>query len=52
MSLHFSIAQKEEQLNNAVALKEYIKAKIQVTADLAITPAVDSDTIINLKKKE
>ncbi|GMT45364.1 MAG: hypothetical protein IEMM0006_1196 [bacterium] len=48
----FLYSAKDERLNNAVALKEYIESKIKVAAGLVRTPAADSDVIINLKKKE
>ncbi len=43
----FLYSSKEERLNNAVALKEYIESKIQVTADLSNDEAAGSDIIIN-----
>ncbi len=43
----FLYSAKEERMNNAVALKEYIESKIQVTACLKNKPAAASDTIIN-----
>ena len=43
----FLYSTKEERLNNAVALKEYIESKIRITADLEKKPAAGSDVIIN-----
>jgi len=48
----FLYSAKEERLNNAVALKEYIESKIRATADLASIRAADSNYSNNIKKKE
>jgi len=37
----FLYSAKEERLNNAIALKEYIETKIQATTDLNIVPTAD-----------
>ena len=48
----FLFSAKEERLNNAVALKEYIESKIRATADLASIRAADSNYSNNIKKEE
>ncbi len=48
----FLYSSKENRLNNAVALKEYIESKIRVTADLVSTRAANLKFNNNIKKKE
>jgi len=43
----FLFSAKEMRMNNAAALKEYIEAKIQITADRTDAPEVDSDRTKN-----